>query len=116
MRYADLTSLPGTTEEAKNSILDLVAIYASKNKTEIPMKVVLAILHDQGYDMTPKMIIDIVTGNSSVKDTTTDMITLKGADDAGLDVEGAEDQVNKDKEKNQKHVEKLAQKAARKRQ
>jgi len=108
MRYAELTSLPGTPEEAKNSIIDLVTVYSGKNKSKVPMDDVVGMLRDQGYDITPRMIMDVLQDNDMIKRITKDAIELKGGDD---DMGMIPDQ---EKEKTKKHVEKMAKKAIKK--
>lgn len=108
MRYAELTSLPGTPEEAKNSVIDLVTVYSGKNKSSIPMDEVVSMLHGQGYDITPRMIMDILQDNDMIKRITKDKIELKGGDeDMGMIPDP-------EKEKTKKHVEKMAKKTIKK--
>lgn len=108
MRYAELTSLPGTPDEAKNSILDLVTVYVGKNKSKIPMEEVIDMLRNIGYDITPGMVMDVLQGNDMVKKSTKEFVYLKGGDD---DMGMIPD---KEKEKTKKHVEKMAKKAIKK--
>ena len=108
MRYAELTSLPSTPEEARNSIIDIVTVYSGKNKPSIDMDEVIGMLHDGGYDLTPRMVMDVLQDNDLIKKITKDEIMLKGGDD---DMGMIPDQ---EKEKTKKHVEKLAKKTIKK--
>lgn len=109
MRYADLKALPMTPDEAKTSIIDLVMVAVGNGKTEIPMDEVLDTLHQQGWDLTRRMVMDVLTGNDMVKRTTKDEIILKNedAEDPG---EASEDE----KDKSFDHVSKMAKKALKK--
>jgi len=105
MRYAELTALPATPDEAKASILDLVTVAIGNGKTEIPMDEVLDVLHQQGWDLTRRMIMDILKDNEMIKRTTKDKIILKG------DTEDTGDASQDEIEKSKKHVDKMAKKA-----
>lgn len=108
MRYAELTSLPGTPEEARDSIVDIVTVYSGKNKPSIDMKEIIGMLHNKGYDLTPRMVMDVLQDNELIKRITKDEIVLKGGDD---DMGMIPDQ---EKEKAEQHVEKLAKKTIKK--
>lgn len=96
--------MPGTPEEASNSIVNLVTMASSKGKPNIPMEEVLAMLHNEGYDLTPRMVMDALKGNKLVKRVTKDDVQL-ASDEAEMGM--IPDQ---QKEKAEKHVEKLAKK------
>ena len=105
MRYADLTALPTMPDEANNSILDLVTVAIGNGKTEIPMEDVLEVLHQQGWDFTRRMIMDVLKDNKMIKRTTKDKIILAGnSEDTG-------DASQHEVEKGKKHVDKMAKKA-----
>lgn len=108
MRYAELTALPGTPEEASASILNLVTMYSSKNQKEVPMEDVLAVLHNEGYDLTPRMIMDVLKDNKLVSKVSKDTLYLAG-DEADMGM--IPDQ---DKDKTKKHVEKMAKQTIKK--
>ena len=108
MRYADLTALPTMPDEANNSILDLVTVAIGNGKTEIPMEDVLEVLHQQGWDFTRRMIMDVLKDNKMIKRTTTDKIILVG------DTEDTGDASQQEVEKGKKHVDKMAKKALKK--
>ena len=105
MRYAELTALPGTPEEARNTIIDVVTVYNGRNASEIPMSAIIDTLHDSGYDITPRMVMDVLQGNEAIKRISKDTVYLK-SDEA--DMGSIPDQ---EKEKAEKHVEKMAKKA-----
>lgn len=104
MRYEELTSLPSTAEEAKNSMVDLITVYFSKNEPHIPMNDVLDMLRIEGYDLTPGMVMDILNGNRMIKRITKEKIELNNSDTTDMISD-------KEKEKTKKHVEKMAKKA-----
>lgn len=105
MRYAELASIPGTPEEARNNIIDIITVYLSDNKTEIPMARVLKMMHNQGYDLTGRMVMDVLKDNDSVKRITKDTIYLKGGDEDFGEIPDAEE------EKAEKHIASMAKKA-----
>ena len=109
MRYADLKALPSTPDEAKASILDLVTVAIGNNESEIPMDDVLAVMHQQGWDLTRRMVMDILQDNNMVRQTTKDKIILQN-DNATDDTDHSEKSVEKGKD----HVNKLAKKALKK--
>lgn len=109
MRYADLKALPSTPDEAKASILDLVTVAIGNNENEIPMDDVLAVMHQQGWDLTRRMVMDILQDNDMVKQTTKDKIILQN-DNYTDDTDNSEKAVEKGKD----HVDKLAKKALKK--
>jgi hypothetical protein len=109
MRYADLTTLPSSPDEAKASILDLVTVAIGNNKTEIPMDDILAIMHQQGWDLTRRMVMDILQDNDMVKQITKDKIILQNDNEAS-----PTDELKKDMQKGKNHVDKLAKKAMKK--
>ena len=110
MRYAELITIPGTSEEAKNSIKDLVTVYLGKGANDIPMDEVLSVLHNQGWDLTRRMIMDVLKDHKGIKQITKDTINLKGGNEEAADEDTGEIP-DPEKEKSQKHVKKLAKKA-----
>lgn len=109
MRYADIRALPSTPDEAKASILDLVTVAIGNNKKEIPMDDVLSVMHQQGWDLTRRMVMDILQDNDMVKQTTKDSIILQN-DNYVDDGDHSDKVVQKSKD----HVDKLAKKATKK--
>jgi len=109
MRYADLTALPTTSDEAKANILDFITVAAGNNKTEVPMDDVLALMHQQGWDLTKRMIMGVLKDNDMIKRITKDKIILQGDNEAEPG-----DASEREEEKSQKHVNHLARKAMKK--
>lgn len=108
MRYAEITALPGPPEEAKTTIVNMVTMASSKNVDEIPMDEVLAVLQKEGYDLTPRMVMDVLNGNKLIQDVSRETIRLHNENgDTGM----IPDQ---DKDKSKKHVEKLAKQTIKK--
>ena len=113
MRYSDLVTLPTTSDEAKDSILDLITVAIGNDRKDIPMDEVLSVLHQQGWDLTRRMIMDLLQDNDMIRQITKDKIILNG-DNIDDDVDGYS---NNDKaEKDQEHVSKMAKKGAKKKQ
>lgn len=105
MRYSEISSLPGTPDEAKNSVLDIMAVYQGKNKTEIPLSVVMKTLHKQNFDVDRRLLIDLIKDEPPIKRISGDVIYLN-TEDADTDM------VSKDEgEKSKEKVEKMAKKA-----
>lgn len=110
MRYAEITALPAPPAEADNTIVNMVTMASSNDESEIPMENILATLRKEGYDLTPKMVMDMLKGNSLVRQVTNDMVHLASAKaDASM---GMIPDDRKDVSK--KHVEKMAKKAIKK--
>jgi hypothetical protein len=108
MRYAEISALPGTPEEAKNSIINIVTMYSSKGKSEVPMQEILATLRNEGYDLTPRMVMDALQDNELVRKSTKDTVQLAGDEaDMGMVAKG-------EKENSKKHVDKMARQAMKK--
>lgn len=108
MRYADITALPAAPEEADNSIINLVTMASSKNKAELPMEEVLDMLHNEGFDLTPRMVMDVLKGNKMVTKVTKNTIHL-ATDDADLGMIP-----DHEEEKSKEHVEKMAKQTIKK--
>ena len=105
MRYSEISSLPGTPEEAKNSVLDIMAVYQGKGKSEIPLSVVMKTLHKQDFDVDRRLLIDLIKDEPPIKRISGDMIYLN-TEDEDTDI------VSKDEgEKSKEKVEKMAKKA-----
>lgn len=112
MRYSDIVALPTTSDEAKDSILDLITVAIGNNRAEVPMDEVLGVLHQQGWDLTRRMIMDLLQGNDMIRQITKDKIILN---DDNIDV--ADDYSDDNKQKKDKdHVSKMAKKGAKKKQ
>jgi hypothetical protein len=109
MRYAELVTIPGTSEEAKNSINDLVTVYLGDGESEIPMEEIQQMMHDQGWDLTPRMIMDVLQDHKGITKITKDTIMLKGGKEEEAD-ESTGEIPNPEKQKAEKHVAKLAKK------
>lgn len=108
MRYAEISALPGTPEEAKATIVNLITMYSSKGETKVPMQEVLATLRNEGYDLTPRMIMDVLQDNEMVQKSTKDTIHLSGDEaDMGMIPDHK-------KESSKKHVEKMARQSMKK--
>jgi hypothetical protein len=105
MRYSEIATLPGTPEEAKHAVLDIIAVYQGNNKAEIPINVVMKTLHKQGFDLDRRLLIDLIKGEGSINRITGDTIHLDtGEEDTEF--------VSKDEgEKSKEKVEKLAKRA-----
>ena len=105
MRYSEISSLPGTPDEAKNTIMDIMVVFKGKNKDEIPVNVILKTLHKQNFDLDRRMLIDLIKDDPMVKRISGDTIYLDNpTDDTDI--------VSKDEgEKSKEKVEKMAKKA-----
>jgi hypothetical protein len=107
MRYSEITSLPSSPDEAENSIMDLVAVYQSKDAASIPMAELLSVLHNQGFDANRRWVMDVLKDKQGIERVVKDKVILQ----QDIPPEGAsDDQEQKSAEK----VEKMATKAARK--
>jgi uncharacterized protein YneF (UPF0154 family) len=105
MRYSEIASLPGTPEEAKNSVLDIMAVYQGNGKSEIPINVVMKTLHKQNFDIDRRLLINLIKDEPPIKRISGDMIYLD-TEDEDTDV------VSKDEgEKSKEKVEQMAKKA-----
>jgi len=125
MRYSEFSVVPTSSMEAYNSIIDIITVYMSKNRKYIPMDIIMSILHNQGYDITPRMVMDYLETNDNVENVTSTKIYLKNDDadmgmipknkkeDAGNHIKDmADSEIGSDDEtKNIKHVKKLAKRA-----
>ena len=100
--------MPSAPEEASNTIINMVTMASSKNKSDIPMEEILGVLRGEGFDLTPRMVQDILRGNKLIKNATHDMVYLTGD---GSELGMIPDQ---EEEKSQKHVEKMAKQTIRK--
>ena len=109
MRYSEIATLPGTPSEAKNVVLDLIAVYQGKNQTEIPLGVVLKTLHRQNFDIDRRLLIDLIKDEPSVERISSNSILLKSDEDETLDVVGKDEQ-----EKSKQKVKQMAKKALKK--
>ena len=105
MRYSEISSLPATPDEAKNAVLDIITVFQGKNKSEIPLSVVMKTLHRQNFDVDRRLLIDLIKDEPTIKRISGDMIYLNTGDDDT-------DMVSKDEgEKSKEKVEKMAKKA-----
>jgi hypothetical protein len=111
MRYAEITALPAPPEEADSSIINMITMASSKNKSEIPMQEILGMLRKEGYDLTPRMVMDVLKKTKLVRRTTKDMVHLVN-DDA--DADPGMIPPDQEKEKAKKHVEKMAKQTIKK--
>jgi hypothetical protein len=109
MRYADLKVVGSTPDDAKTSIIDLVSVASGNGRTEIPMSEILSVMHQQGWDISRRMIMDILQDNEMIERITKDSILLKNENQ----VDPA-DVIDKEKQRGAEHVDKLAMKAMNK--
>lgn len=100
--------MPSAPEEASNTIINMVTMASSKNQPDIPMEEILGVLRGEGFDLTPRMVQDILRGNKLIKNATHDTVYLTGD---GSELGMIPDQ---EEEKSQKHVEKMAKQTIRK--
>lgn len=77
MRYSEIASLPGTPSEAKSTILDIITVYQGKNLSEIPLNVILKVLHKQNFDLDKRLLIDLIKDEPAVNRISSDKIYLK---------------------------------------
>jgi hypothetical protein len=110
MRYAEIAALPAPPEEAENSIVNMVTMASKKKMSELPMEDILAMLRREGYDLTPKMVMDMLRKSKLVKDATGDIVYLINPD-ADADTGMIPDERKAD---SKKHVEKMAKKTIKK--
>lgn len=76
MRYSEIATLPGTPEEAKQTILDMIAVYQAKGHKEIPINVVLKTLHKQNFDIDRRLLVDLIQGEPSIERVSGDTIVI----------------------------------------
>lgn len=108
MRYSEIATLPGTPEEAKNTVMDIVALYQSLNKDEVPLKVIMKALHRQKFDIDRRLLIDFIKNESPIESISDGIIHLKKH---ASEEEDSDTVAVDNKEKNKKKVEKMAKKA-----
>lgn len=108
MRLREIMVLPGTPSEAKNSILDLMAVYQGRNLKEIPIDVILKTLHRQNYDVDRRLVADLIKDEPNVKRISNNTVYLNTGED-DLEV-SSEDEQQKNKEK----VKQMAKKSLKK--
>lgn len=107
MRYSEISALPGTPSEAKNTVLDIIAVYQGNNLNEIPLSVILKTLHRQNFDFDRRLIIDLIKNEPVIERITGDVIHLKS--------EEPEDVLNPEEaDKSKEAVKKMAKKALKK--
>lgn len=107
MRYSEIATLPGTPSEAKNTILDIAAVYQGKGATEIPLGVVLKTLHRQNFDIDRRLLVDLIKNEPLIKRVSSDKIYLAAEDTT--DVAGKDEE-----EKSKEKVKKMAKKTLKK--
>lgn len=107
MRYSEIASLPSTPDEARNTMMDLVTVYRSRDEASIPMSEILALLHNQGFDADRRWVMDTLKDKPGIVRITKDKVVLKQEEP----VSGPSDD---QQEKSEKKVNKMATKAARK--
>jgi hypothetical protein len=105
MRYSEIAGLPGTPEEARNTVMDIVTVYQGNNKTEIPVDVMIKTLYKQGFDLDRRLLIDLIKDQPAIKRVSSNVIYLDTGDEDTSFI--SKDEGEKSKEK----VEKLAKKA-----
>jgi len=108
MRYSEISNLPSTPEEAKNSIIDLVTVYRSRDEAKIPMKEILGVLHNQGFDANTRWVMDTLQDQDGVTRITPDGVYLQ-QETQPTSVASSEEQ-----DKSEEKVSKMAAKAAKK--
>ena len=80
MRYSEISTIPGSPDEAKNAILDIVTVYSGTGKTEIPLRVILKTMHRQNFDVDERLVIDILKNEPSVKRISDGIVHLSTED------------------------------------
>lgn len=108
-RYSEIASLPRTPKEAKNSIIDLVIAYRSRNIAKIPMKEILGILHNGGFDANVNWVMDTLKGQDGVNRITPQGVYLQQETPNDIGVTSMDQQA-----KSEEKVGKMAAKAAKK--
>ncbi len=85
MRYREIATLPGTPEEAKNLIMDMIAVYQGNDKHEIPITVMMKTLYKQGFDLDRRLLIDLIKDNELINRISNETVYLNtGEDDLEL--------------------------------
>lgn len=105
MRYSEIATLPGTPEEAKNAVLDIMTVYQGQGRDEVPLRTIMKTLHKQGFDIDRRLLVDLIKDEPSIKRITQDSIHLNTGEEDMTPV--SKDEGEKSKEK----VKKLAKKA-----
>lgn len=109
MRYSELYLLPGTPQEAKNVVLDILAVYQAVGKDEVPLDIILKTLHKQNFDIDRRMLIDLIKNQSPIDRISDGVVYIKTTEPEDLeDIEATSDT---EEEKSRKKVEKMAKKA-----
>lgn len=81
MRYSEIAGLPGTPEEAKNVVLDILTVYQANGKTEIPIKFVLQSLQKQNFDIDRRLLIDLIKEQPNIDRIAGNSIHIKSDQD-----------------------------------
>lgn len=76
MRWSEIDALPATPSEAKNTVMDIMAVYKSNNRTEIPVNAIMRTLHRQGYDIDRRLLSDLLKDEPWIKRISADTIFL----------------------------------------
>lgn len=107
MRYSEIAPLPATPQEAKNALLDIIAVYSGNNRDEIPLNVIMKTLHRQNFDFDRRLIIDMLKDEPSIKRISNDVVYLA--------TEPEEDVVSPDEaDKSKEKVKQMAKKTLKK--
>lgn len=106
MRYSEIASLPGTPEEAKNTVMDMLAVYQSNGKDQLPLEVVLKTLHKQDFDVDRRMLIDLIKELPSIKRISGNTIFIDTGEEEDTDIVSPDEA-----ETSQNRVEKMAKDA-----
>lgn len=109
MRYSEIYLLPGTPEEAKNVVMDILTVYQAVGKNEVPLEVIIKTLHKQNFDIDRRMLIDLIKNQSPIDRISDGVVYIKTTEPEEFeDMEVASDT---EEEKSKKKVEKMANKA-----
>ena len=111
MRYSEISILPGTPQEAKNVIMDILTAARALDNESIPLSTVLKSLHKQNFDIDRRMLIDLVKDESPVDRITDGLIFFKKASSPDDELETISDE---EEQKSKEKVEQMAKKALKK--
>lgn len=109
MRYSEIFLLPGTPQEAKNVVMDILTVYQAVGKNEVPLETILKTLHKQNFDIDRRMLIDLIKNQSPIDRISDGVVYIKTTEPE--DIEDVDLVSDTEEEKSKQKVEKMANKA-----
>lgn len=117
MRFRDLIEAHSIHDQVVHELLDQMAVYLGTNQHEVSIAALLNAMHSIDLDVDKNTIIAVLKDKPFVERITGNSIYLRMDSEDDTDTDSQEDIVDKtdDAEKNQEHVEKMAQRAIKSR-